>query len=81
MSEGIAKEENESNIKAKKEIVLEAKDLEKIYDGKVHAVRGVSFELFDGEVLGLLGPNGAGKTTIISILLGIIQKTKLIKPT
>ncbi len=76
MSEGIAKEENTSNIKTKKEIVLEAKDLEKIYDGKVHAVRGVSFELFDGEVLGLLGPNGAGKTTIISILLGIIQKTK-----
>ena len=76
MSESIVKEENEGDIKAKKEIMLETKDLEKIYDGKVHAVCGVSFDLFDGEVLGLLGPNGAGKTTIISILLGIINRTK-----
>ncbi len=76
MAEGIAKEEDFSNILTEKEIVLEANDLEKIYDGKVHAIRGVSFELFNGEVLGLLGPNGAGKTTTVSILLGIIKKTK-----
>ncbi|MGA7986803.1 MAG: ABC transporter ATP-binding protein [Candidatus Dormiibacterota bacterium] len=38
--------------------------------GAVHAVRGVSFSVEDGEVFGLLGPNGAGKTTTIEILEG-----------
>ena len=76
MAEGAVKSENQTVNRSSKEIVLKAKNLEKIYDGKVHAVRGVNFELLDGEVLGLLGPNGAGKTTTISILLGILQKTK-----
>ncbi|MCJ8329449.1 MAG: ABC transporter ATP-binding protein [Lentisphaeria bacterium] len=51
------------------------KDLEKIYDGKkgVHALRGVSFTVNEGEIFGLLGPNGAGKTTLIKILLGIVK--------
>jgi ABC-2 type transport system ATP-binding protein len=38
----------------------------------VHALRGVSFSVEEGEIFGLLGPNGAGKTTLISILSGII---------
>ena len=42
-------------------------DLRKSYDG-VEALRGVSFEVEEGEVFGLLGPNGAGKTTTVEIL-------------
>ncbi len=42
-------------------------DLRKAYNG-LEAVRGVSFEIAEGEVFGLLGPNGAGKTTIVEIL-------------
>jgi len=38
--------------------------------GKVHAVRGVSFEAPDGKITGLLGPNGAGKSTLMKILSG-----------
>ncbi|HEX4747398.1 MAG TPA: ABC transporter ATP-binding protein [Gaiellaceae bacterium] len=44
-------------------------DLRKSY-GAVEALRGVSFEVAEGEVFGLLGPNGAGKTTTIEILEG-----------
>ena len=44
-------------------------DLRKSY-GHVEAVRGVSFEIEQGEVFGLLGPNGAGKTTTVEVLEG-----------
>ena len=45
------------------------RELRKSYDG-VEALRGVSFEVQEGEVFGLLGPNGAGKTTTVEILEG-----------
>ena len=45
------------------------RDLRKSYGG-VEALRGVSFEVAEGEVFGLLGPNGAGKTTTVEILEG-----------
>ena len=44
-------------------------DLRKSY-GEFEAVRGISFEIAEGEVFGLLGPNGAGKTTTVEILEG-----------
>jgi ABC-2 type transport system ATP-binding protein len=45
------------------------RDLRKTY-GETEALRGVSFEIAEGEVLGLLGPNGAGKTTTVEVLEG-----------
>ncbi|MCB2017803.1 MAG: ABC transporter ATP-binding protein, partial [Hydrogenophaga sp.] len=39
--------------------------------GDLHALKGVSFDVEQGEFFGLLGPNGAGKTTLISILAGL----------
>ena len=52
--------------------VLEADGLEKAYRGK-EVVRGVSFRLRSGEVVGLLGPNGAGKTTSFYMCVGLIR--------
>jgi ABC-2 type transport system ATP-binding protein len=49
--------------------VIQAVELRKSY-GATEAVRGVSFEVKPGEILGLLGPNGAGKTSIMKVLTG-----------
>ena len=48
-------------------VVLDVKGLRKRY-GELEAVRGVSFQIREGETYGLLGPNGAGKTTLIGII-------------
>lgn len=48
---------------------IEVRDLKYSY-GDIRAVRGISFEVAAGEVLGFLGPNGAGKSTTIRILIG-----------
>ncbi|MGC9105374.1 MAG: ABC transporter ATP-binding protein [Thermoprotei archaeon] len=49
-------------------LAIEAKDLRKVYRGNVEALRGVSFEVYKGEIFSFLGPNGAGKTTTVRIL-------------
>ena len=41
--------------------------------GKVHAVRGVSFDATDGKITGLLGPNGAGKSTTLRVLYTVLK--------
>ena len=40
--------------------------------GPVHAVNGVSLDIFEGETLGLIGHNGAGKSTLFKMMLGLI---------
>ena len=52
--------------------VLVAENLTKSYDGQL-ALRGLSFSLQSGHILGFLGPNGAGKTTAIRILTTIFE--------
>lgn len=51
--------------------ILEVNNLKKSYDS-FEALKGISFVIEKGEILGFLGPNGAGKTTTIQILLQII---------
>ena len=56
---------------------IKCEGLIKTYPGKppVEAVRGISFEVQQGECYGVLGPNGAGKTTTIEILEGLLDAT------
>ncbi|MDR3598612.1 ABC transporter ATP-binding protein [Clostridium sp.] len=54
------------------ESILEVKDLKKYYKEN-KAVNGLSFNLYNGEILGFLGPNGAGKSTTINILSTILK--------
>ena len=54
--------------------LVEVKDIKKNYEKK-EAVRGISFNIKEDEILGLLGPNGCGKTTTIGMLLGLLKPT------
>lgn len=52
--------------------MLEVKDLQ-VYYGVINAIKGVSFEVNEGEVVTLIGANGAGKTTILHTITGLIK--------
>lgn len=51
--------------------ILEVKDLE-VYYGVIQAIKGISFEVNQGEIIALIGANGAGKTTILQTITGLI---------
>ena len=58
--------------------VLEGKDLTKVYGkhkAEFHALRGVSFQLESGEILGLAGESGSGKSTILKLISGLEPPT------
>ena len=59
----------ESLPAADREFAVQVRGLVKSY-GDVHAVRGIHFDIWRGEIFALLGPNGAGKTTTVEILEG-----------
>ena len=52
--------------------LLEVKDLE-VHYGMIKAIKGISFEVNQGEVIALIGANGAGKTTTLHTVTGLIQ--------
>ena len=54
--------------------IISVKDLKKNY-GKFEAVKGISFDVFEGEIFGLLGPNGAGKSTTLEIIETLRDKS------
>ena len=70
---------------AKDDVLLQVKDLTKTYPGArtgflgprkpVHAVRGISFDLYRGETLGIVGESGCGKTTLSRCILNLVRPT------
>jgi len=55
---------------------IDVRNVEKMYRGKTHALRGVSLRVNRGEIFGLLGPNGAGKSTLVKILMSVVSPTR-----
>lgn len=55
-------------------VIISVKDLVKSY-GDFVAVKGISFDVYEGEIFGLLGPNGAGKSTTLEIIETLRKKT------
>ena len=55
--------------------MLEVKDIEVFY-GVIQAIKGISFEVNEGEVIALIGANGAGRTTTLHTITGLLQPKK-----
>ena len=56
-------------------VIISVQNLVKRY-GDFEAVKGISFDVYEGEIFGLLGPNGAGKSTTLEIIETLREKNK-----
>ncbi|GJQ30184.1 MAG: ABC transporter ATP-binding protein [Phycisphaerae bacterium] len=63
-------------IASTSEWAIDLTHVDKMYRGKIHALRGIDMRVRRGEVFGLLGPNGAGKSTLVKILMTVISPTR-----
>ena len=57
------------------DVVLAVRDLQKIYPGGVHAVRGVDFDVHEGESVAIIGSSGSGKSTVLRCINRLIEPT------
>jgi ABC-2 type transport system ATP-binding protein len=55
--------------------IVSIRDLTKTYKSGFNALKGITLDIEEGEIIALLGPNGAGKTTLISTICGIVSPT------
>ena len=56
------------------ESVLKVENIN-VYYGSIHAIKGISFEVYDGEIVTLIGANGAGKSTTLNTISGLLHHT------
>jgi energy-coupling factor transporter ATP-binding protein EcfA2 len=80
LSLGITRIERPPNYPLKKDIefgdtILSVENLHHWYNEKVHALKGVSFDVQQGHILGIIGQNGSGKTTLARHLVGLLKPT------
>lgn len=55
-------------------MILQLKDVN-VYYGNIHALKGVSFDVEEGEIVTLIGSNGAGKSTTLNSVIGLVKKS------
>jgi len=58
------------------ELAIDLTRVEKVYRGKIHALRGIEMRVGRGQIFGLLGPNGAGKSTLVKIMMTVVRPTR-----
>ena len=58
------------------DVVLSIRDLHKIYPGGVHAIKGVSFDVHEGESVAIIGSSGSGKSTVLRCINRLIEPTE-----
>ncbi len=69
----------DKTVKKHKKPIIEVRDLYKIYrlgDTRVHALDGVSFDIYKGEFVAIVGASGSGKSTLLNMLAGLEPPTK-----
>jgi energy-coupling factor transport system ATP-binding protein len=66
-----------NNLKPREfgETVIEVKNLHHMYKSGVHALRGVTFSIPKGQIVGIIGQNGSGKSTLAKHLVGLLKPT------
>ena len=65
----------ESEIVNIKKPVIKVKNVHYVYPPNIHALRGVSLEIYEGEIVAIIGQNGSGKTTLALNLVGLLKPT------
>jgi len=66
-------------MKMKEQKIVEIKNVEMNYhtlDGETVAIKDISLDVFNGEIIGIVGPSGCGKSTLLSIVAGLIKPTR-----